>query len=122
MKVCSNCGTPVPLAICPHCASTHALRGVAVGAVLLSLTACPDEDDTGEVQALYGAVIVDTADTAGCDTGGVEALYGVSSVDNDGDGHTEDNDCDDNDPRIHPAAEETAGDGVDSDCDCDDDS
>lgn len=120
MKLCSNCGTPVPLAICPHCAGTHALRGVAVGAVLLSLTACPEDEDTGEVQALYGVVIVDT-DTAACDTGEVQALYGVSMVDADGDGATEDSDCDDKNAAIHPGATETAGDGIDSDCDCDDD-
>ena len=98
MKLCSNCGTPVPLVICPHCAGTHAMRGVAVGAVLLSLTACPEED-TGEVQALYG----------------------VSTVDADGDGAPEGSDCNDSNAAINPAAAEVAGDGVDSNCDCDDD-
>ena len=119
MKLCSNCGTPVPLVICPHCAGTHAMRGVAVGAVLLSLTACPEED-TGEVQALYGVGVVDT-DTAACDTGEVQALYGVSTVDADGDGAPEGSDCNDSNAAINPAAAEVAGDGVDSNCDCDDD-
>ena len=118
MKVCSNCGTPFPVSICPHCASTHAMRGVAVGAVLLSLTACPEDDDTGEVQALYGAVVVDTA---GCETGEVQALYGVSAVDDDGDVYAADSDCDDANAAIHPNATELPADGVDSNCDCDDD-
>jgi len=40
-----------------------------------------------------------------------------ASVDDDGDGYTEDQgDCDDTDATVHPNAAETCGDGVDRDC------
>jgi hypothetical protein len=37
--------------------------------------------------------------------------------DGDGDGYTADEDCDDDDPSVHPYAGDTYGDGIDGDCD-----
>lgn len=37
-------------------------------------------------------------------------------LDNDGDGYTQDVDCNDNNPAINPAAEEICGDGIDNNC------
>lgn len=42
-------------------------------------------------------------------------------IDQDGDGYSEDDDCNDADETIHPTAEETVGDGIDSNCNDDDD-
>jgi hypothetical protein len=41
---------------------------------------------------------------------------GDNAVDADGDGYTADQDCDDQDPAVHPGAVEVWYDGVDSDC------
>ena len=52
---------------------------------------------------------------------GAQAEYAAPIIDNDGDGYEDGYDCDDDDPTIHPDAEETPGDGIDSNCDGDDD-
>jgi hypothetical protein len=56
------------------------------------------------------------------DVGDMQPMYGdVPVTDQDGDGYEAGVDCNDDDPSIHPDAEETAGDGVDSNCDGNDD-
>jgi hypothetical protein len=50
-------------------------------------------------------------------------VYGVSNtgpVDADGDGWVEELDCDDQEPLVHPEADDPAGDHVDADCDGED--
>lgn len=108
---CPSCGCHFAgEAICPHC-ETPFLRPTATAAAMLlglALAGCdgggglfPGDDDT---VALYGVP----------DTGAWE------DADSDGWARAE-GDCEDDDPAIHPEAEETPGDGVDSNCDGDDD-
>ena len=105
MTPCIRCAAPVPENSlgCPGCGHAHAeqqMRSAAMVLLGLSLTGCDNK-----VVALYGAPVTDTG-----------------YLDDDGDGYTiNDGDCDDNDPEIHPDAEETAGDGIDSNCDGEDD-
>ncbi|MFK7926828.1 MAG: putative metal-binding motif-containing protein [Myxococcota bacterium] len=62
---------------------------------------------------------------AGCGNfGTAHAMYGAEftlDVDADGDGYTDNVDCDDDNADIHPDATEVAGDGIDSNCDGEDD-
>ncbi len=103
LSACTRCSAPVKAhTACPSCGHTASKRGsVAVpmaAALLLGLVACEGNPTETAV-----------------------ALYGVAITDNDGDGYSEDVDCDDNDATRHPDAVETAGDGIDSDCDGADD-
>ena len=108
--LCPTCATPLPgmESCCPTCckqgrSATSRSAAALMGAMGLTLVAgglvgCGDK--------AYGVV----------DTGWDDA-----TVDADNDGWDEESDCDDDDPSIHPEAEETPGDGVDSNCDGDDD-
>ncbi len=55
--------------------------------------------------------------TFGAGAGAAYVLRGGCRVDDDGDGHCADADCDDSDAGVHPGAAEVVGDGVDQDCD-----
>ena len=68
-----------------------------------------DPDDSG------------TDDSGQEDTGTIPTDTSAPSIDGDGDGWTEEEDCDDANSAIHPAAEEVWYDAVDQDCDEDDD-
>mgnify|MGYP006445544813 CR=1 FL=1 len=109
IKVCNHCGEAYYLSEnqCPHCSSIQhsSTPKSSTAAILLglSLTAC--DRITADPQPLYG-VAFDTSDIF---------------IDEDGDGYGQDEDCDDNDPEIHPDAEETPEDGMDSNCNNDDD-
>lgn len=94
MRPCHHCGTLTPLAACPSCGTRVSSRLPAAW-LALGLTLAP-----------------------GCQKS--VALYGVPVSDFDGDGYYDDVDCDDEDPTVHPDAEETPDDGVDSNCDGED--
>jgi hypothetical protein len=95
---------------CPHCLAEPGEPGengirASLGGLLLGLSAATTP--LGCVQDLYGMAVTDDF---------------PSDVDDDGDGYTErEGDCHDEDPEIHPDAEETPGDDIDSNCDGDDD-
>ncbi|MEZ4235362.1 MAG: MopE-related protein [Myxococcota bacterium] len=64
---------------------------------------------------VYRVEIIDEFDDAPV----LNDLLFVNNPDNDGDGYTTVDDCDDNDPNIHPGAVEIVGDEIDQDCDTD---
>ena len=105
MKPCASCGTHVRegTCACPHCGSSACRSGVSKVGVLLGFA------------LLAGCTKEDTDDTA------VQAEYGVAIIDVDADGYDSGVDCDDDDPAVHPGADETVGDDVDSNCDGEDD-
>ena len=106
LVTCGGCSRPyfAHESACPFCsvrpsrgaAATRLFMGVMTPVVLAACYGSPGwYDDTG----LSG------------DSG--------SSVDLDGDGWTNDLDCDDADEDVNPDADEDCGDGIDNDCDGD---
>jgi len=130
MKICMICDQHYMGQSCAHCGTNISVgesktNGVGTMALLGLLglplmTACGDKEDTGTaVEAAAEPAMEPTAEPD------MAMDYGVPDtgyVDNDGDGWTiADGDCDDDNPDIHPDAEEVEGDGVDSNCNSDDD-
>ena len=78
-----------------------------------SLAACPappaESDDT----------VLDGSEDSDSDSGGTDSGAGETGnvTDLDNDGFNADEDCDDSDPEINPAADEICNDGLDNDCD-----
>ena len=104
LRACSSCSCHyrVEDVACPHCrALPSPLRRPAAAILLgLALGGCVDKDSV----ALYGMPYDSSMD-----------------ADADGDGWAAADDCDDDNPDVHPEATETAGDGIDSNCDGEDD-
>ncbi|UCG68369.1 MAG: DUF4215 domain-containing protein, partial [Thermoplasmata archaeon] len=82
-----------------------------------------DVDEDGACTAVCGNGVVESGEE--CDDGNTASGDGCSAtcteegpdpVDLDGDGFTDDDDCDDTDPAVNPGADEIC-DGVDNDCD-----
>jgi len=108
LKTCTRCGMHFLASdsACPNCNNFFASRNsFALTAALLgiSLVACGDKaTDTGQSITDSGLEdsAVDTADT------NVEPPYGVGDLDEDGDGWSSNQDCDDFNSMIHPGAAE----------------
>jgi hypothetical protein len=101
LRQCASCGTHVRpgSCACPTCGASQCVRGgSSAAAVLLGIT-------------LAGCAIVEP-----------RPKYGDALMDVDGDGFFEPDDCDDDDPDVHPGADEAVGDDLDSNCDGEDDS
>jgi hypothetical protein len=100
---CSECGAHRRVDdACPSCGAAPAAANLSKAAWLLGL-------------ALVAGCGDDASDTS------TMAMYGDAIMDVDGDGYSEDVDCDDDDAAVHPDADEAPGDGVDSNCDGSDD-
>ncbi len=94
-------------------------------ALLLSLSllaACsggsdPKDPAGGDGSADGAADGGDGVDSGGdSGTDGADGSDGEDPIDEDGDGATADEDCDDADATVYPGAEELCGDGIDNDC------
>jgi hypothetical protein len=117
LKACRACEALIfeGTCVCPHCgdkAACYRSTPTAAAALLgLSMLAPGCFKD---VSSDYTAAAVD-------DTGSYADDTGEGGVDRDNDGWSvNEGDCDDDNPDIHPEAEEIPDDGVDSDCDGED--
>lgn len=105
---CESCGSYVRLVgRCPSCGGAG---GAAPGTVGRLLGLAVMSTGLAACTSMYGIAVtkpvLDTADSG--DTG---------LRDRDGDGFTDDVDCNDQDPEVFPGAADTPGDGLDTNCD-----
>ena len=113
MNPCPSCACHVMASACScaHCGvklKTCSAVSYTTAAALLGLTAVSGCFKIAQPE--YGVAIpMDTSS------------WQDSGLDEDGDGWTTPEDCDDDDADVHPEATETPGDGVDRDCDGADD-
>ena len=98
ISLCTNCGQHyLNGRQCPSCSSRAGRASLMTSMLLgIGLTACGDkseETDTSSQQAEDTSVEQN-----------VEPPYGVGALDEDGDGSTAMDDCDDNNPNTYPGA------------------